>query len=129
MWDTSAGENGENGLIYDSEFQTMMAPAVSNVFIFLDHCNSGGMNELMSNSNADKIYMATTCTADGYGYDDPSHLNGAWTYWFLEHTLIGQYGGTASMEATFAYAASVYPFGGDDAPMEFDGNAGADFYL
>ncbi|TFG09006.1 caspase family protein [Candidatus Heimdallarchaeota archaeon] len=129
MWDTSSGENGEDGLIYDSELQAMMAPAVSNVFIFLDHCNSGGMNEVMLNANANKIYMATTCTADGYGYDDPTHLNGAWTYYFLEHTLIGVYGGTASMEATFAYASSVYPFSGDDTPMEFDGNTGVDFYL
>ncbi len=129
MWDTSSGENGEDGLIYDSEFKTMMAPAVSNVFIFLDHCNTGGMNELMTNANAGNIYMATSCTADGYGYDDSSHLNGAFTYWFLEYTLQGIYGGTASMEATFDYTLSVYPYGGDDTPMEFDGNTGVDFYL
>ena len=129
MWDTSSGDFGEDGLMYDSEFKDMMAPAVSNVFIFLDHCNSGGMNELMTNANADKVYMATTCTADGYGYDVPTYLNGAWTYFFLEYTLIGVYGGTASLEAAFAYALSVYPYGGDDTPMEFDGNIAVDFYL
>ena len=129
MWDTSAGENGEDGLIYDSEFQTMMAPAVSNVFIFLDHCNSGGMNEVMLNANANNIYMATTCTADGYGYDVPAYLNGAWTYYFLEYSLIGHFGGTASLEDTFDYALANYPYGGDDTPMEFDGNLGTNFYL
>ena len=129
MWDTSSGESGEDGLIYDSELQSMMAPSVSNIFIFLDHCNAGGMNEVMLNANAAKVYLSTTCTADGYGYDDPTHLNGAWTYYFLEHTLIGQFGGTASLEATFDYASSVYPHDGDDAPMEFDGNTAVDFYL
>lgn len=129
MWDTSSGENGEDGLIFDYEFQTMMAPATSNIFIFLDHCFAGGMNEVMLNANANKIYMATTCTADGYGYDDGAHLNGAWTYYFLEYTLIGIYGGSASLETTFDYALSVYPHDGDDTPMEFDGNTGVDFYL
>ena len=129
MWDTSSGENGEDGLIYDSEFSDMMAPAVSNVFVFLDHCNSGGMNEFMSNPNADKIYMATTCTADGYGYDAPTYLNGAWTYFFLEYSLIGHYGGTASLETAFDYALANYPYGGDDTPQEFDGNSALDFYL
>ncbi|MCD6370674.1 MAG: hypothetical protein J7L63_04175 [Thermoplasmata archaeon] len=27
-------------------------------------------------------YMTTTCTKNGYGYDDLSYQNGAWTYWF-----------------------------------------------
>ncbi|MHA1304474.1 MAG: caspase family protein, partial [Candidatus Heimdallarchaeaceae archaeon] len=57
MWDCSSGEDGEDGLIYDSEFQEMMAPSISNTFIFLDHCFSGGMNEVMDNANAAKIYM------------------------------------------------------------------------
>jgi hypothetical protein len=129
MWDTSGGENGEDGLIYDSEFQSMMAPSISNTFIFLDHCYAGGMNEVMLNANAAKVYLTTTCTDDGYGYDMTAYENGAWTYYFLEYTLIGQLGGTASMEATFDYASSVYPFDGGDTPQEFDGNTAIDFYL
>ncbi len=129
MWDTSGGEDGENGLIYDSELQAMMEPSVSETFIFLDHCYAGGMNEVMLNANAAKIYLTTTCTDDGYGYDMTAYANGAWTYFFLEYTLIGHFGGTASMEATFDYAFSVYPFDGGDAPQEFDGNSGIDFYL
>jgi hypothetical protein len=129
MWDCGSGENGEDGYIYDSEFKTMMEPAISNTFIFLDHCNSGGMDELMQNPNVNKIYMATTCTADGYGYDVPAYLNGAWTYFFLEYSLIGAFGGTASLEATFDYALAAYPYGGDDTPQEFDGDTSTDFYL
>ncbi len=129
MWDHGAGENGENGYILDSEFQDMMAPAVSNVFIFLDHCFSGGMNEVMLNPNADKIYLTTTCTDAGYGYDVPAYNNGAWTYYFLEYTLIGQFGGTASMEETFASASAIYPFTRKDTPMQFDGNPSVAFYL
>ncbi|MHA1115202.1 MAG: caspase family protein [Candidatus Heimdallarchaeaceae archaeon] len=129
MWDTSAGQNGEDGLIYDSELKDMMAPSVSNTFIFLDHCFSGGMNEVMENANAAKVYMTTTCTDDGYGYDDPTHQNGAWTYYFLEYTLIGVYGGSASMEETFDSALSVYPYDGGDTPQEFDGDTGVFFYL
>ena len=28
-------------------------------------------------------YVSMTCGWDEYGYDDTSHSNGAWTYWFL----------------------------------------------
>ena len=129
MWDTSGGENGEDGLLYDSELQSMMAPSISNTFIFLDHCYAGGMNEVMLNENAAKVYLTTTCTDDGYGYDMTAYANGAWTYYFLEYTLIGHFGGTASLEATFDYASAVYPFDGGDTPQEFDGNSTADFVL
>jgi hypothetical protein len=126
-WDCSSGENGQDGLIRDTEFQIMFATAVCNVFIFLDHCFSGGMNEVMSNTA--NIYMTTTCTADGYGYDVPTYLNGAWTYFFLEFSLIGHFGGNASMEVAFDYAAVNYPYDGGDMCMEFDKNTAIDFYL
>ncbi|MFW9993694.1 MAG: caspase domain-containing protein [Candidatus Odinarchaeota archaeon] len=125
-WDTSAGENGEDGLLRDTEFETMFSTAGMNVFIFLDHCNSGGMDEVM-NSSAN-IYMATTCTADGYGYDVPAYNNGAWTYFFLEYSLIGHFGGYASMEEVFDYATANYPYDRDDTPQEFDSSIDP-FYL
>ncbi|MHA1214846.1 MAG: caspase family protein [Candidatus Hodarchaeales archaeon] len=123
MWDCASGEDGYDGYIYDDEFESIMSASVSQTFVFLDHCFSGGIAFLRANS-----YMTTTCTDDGYGYDDSTHLNGAWTYWFLEYTLIGHFGGTASMEDTFAYALGVYPYGGGDTPQEFDGYTGL-FYL
>ncbi len=132
MWDTSVGENGYNGLITNTELQEMMAPSVANTFIFLDHCFTGGFQNVMLNANAEKVYMTTTCTDNGMGYDDPIHFNGAWTYYFLEYTLIGELGGFASMEETYDAAYATYitvihkP---GDWPMEFDGQLDEAFYL
>jgi len=127
MWDTSAGQNGEDGLLYDDELAAIMAAAVSHVFIFLDHCFSGGMDEVMANANANLIYMTTTCTDSGYGYDVPEYENGAWTYWFLEAGLVGQ--GFTDMESCYDWASAQYPYTGADAPQEFDGDPATPFTL
>ncbi|MFX0090578.1 MAG: caspase family protein [Candidatus Hodarchaeota archaeon] len=129
MWDCSAGENGYDGIITDTEFKEITAPSVSKTFIFLDHCYSGGMDEIMQNANAASIYMTTTCTDNGYGYDASAYENGMWTYIFLEFTLIDYFGGSASMEDTFAYASANYPVTRPgDQPCEFDGSSDS-FYL
>jgi hypothetical protein len=119
-WDTSSGENGQDGLLYDSEFKTMWATAACNVFIFLDHCFSGGMNELFTNANAGYFYMTTTCTYDGYGYDVPAFYNGMWTYYYLEMGIIGQ--GFTDLHACFVWAhaeAVADGYDGVDEPCEF----------
>jgi len=131
-WDCSAGEDGEDGSLYDYEFDDLIAPAVAGrIFIFLDHCYSGAFGpELMALANSANIYVATTCTYRGYGYDDPTHLNGMWTYYFLEFAWISHFGGshTVALEAIFDYAFANYPRDRRDAPQEFDG-AVALFYL
>ncbi len=132
MWDCSSGEDGEDGNLYDTELAELFAPATANVFIFLDHCYSGGMDEVVTqNSNGDKVFLTTTCTANGYGYDDSDHQNGAWTYWFLEAGLIGHFNSdpNTSMEDAFAWAVSQYPHSGGDTPQKFDGNTSQYFYL
>ena len=132
MWDTSNGQEGENGLISQYEIKEMFAPSLAKTFIFLDHCYAGGFATVMENDNSANIYMALTCTDKGSGFDDPVHLNGMWTYWFLEYTLIGEFGGTASMEETFAFAHAIYldeMFRPIDEPMEFDGTPEIPFYL
>lgn len=119
-WDCSSGENGQDGLIYDSEFKAMWATAACNVFIFLDHCFSGGMNELFTNANAGYFYMTTTCTYDGYGYDVPAFYNGMWTYYYLEMGIIGQ--GFTDLHACFVWAhaeAVADGYDGADEPCEF----------
>jgi hypothetical protein len=118
MYDCEAGENGEDGDITDLELEAIFAGVQASTFIFLDHCYSGGMNEVMHNG----IYMTTTCGPNGYGYDMPDYKNGAWTYWFLEAGLVGQHFTTA--EDCFTWASANYPFGGKDAPMEFDQYSG-----
>jgi len=133
-WDCSSGEAGEDGSLYDTELKTIFNSLKTGVkaFIFIDHCYSGGIGpELLATTNGAQIYCTTTCTANGYGYDDPDHLNGMWTYYFLEATWITQYGGSAStaLETLFSSAKAVYPKTGGDAPMQFDGNTGASYYI
>ena len=132
-WDCYSGESGEDGSLYDYEIAAILGTAVADdIFVFIDHCYSGGIgDDLMAMGNANKVYCTTTCTEDGYGYDDSAHQNGAWTYYFVQYTLINHFGSsiTTSMEAAFDYAAAVYPYSGGDAPMEFDGNTGSYFYL
>jgi hypothetical protein len=133
MWDSGSGENGENGNLYDTELSAILDDSVANkIFVFLDHCYSGGFGpDLMNMPNKSHVYLTTTCTANGYGYDDSSHLNGAWTYYFLEYTWINHYGGSpgTSMETVFTYAHSVYPYGGGDEPQQYDGDTANAFYL
>jgi hypothetical protein len=130
MYDCS----GSVGCYYDHELAADIGLFVAgvNIFILIDHCYSGGMGpELMALANNDYIFLTTTCTADGYGYDDTASSNGAWTYEFLEKTWIGFYGGAVhqTMESVYTKAASTYPHTGGDACMIFDGNTGAYFYL
>ena len=132
MWDCSAGENGEDGDLWDYELAALLDGAVADrIFVFLDHCFSGGFgDDLMNMPNKAHVYLTTTCTEKGYGYDDSTHQNGAWTYYFLEYTWIDHYNSdpTIATEDVFAYAASVYPHKGTDAPQEYDGST-TYFYL
>jgi len=130
-WDCSSGESGEDGDFYDYEIQAALQNAQADrVFVFIDHCYSGGIGPEIQSLGA-KFYCTTTCTEDGYGYDDAQHSNGAWTYYFLEYTLINHFGSstTTTMESAFDYAAAAYPHSGGDAPMEFDANPSSGFTL
>lgn len=133
MWDCSSGENGQDGNLYDTELDNYIGDMVaSNIFIFIDHCYSGGfIPEMQALSNSANIYITTTCTQNGYGYDDSAHQNGAWTYYFLQYGLINHYGSNPGtyMETCFDYALAAYPYGGGDTPQEFDGNTGVGFTL
>ncbi|WP_457558955.1 Ig-like domain-containing protein [Candidatus Harpocratesius sp.] len=132
-WDCASGENGEDGDLYDTEIAAILQTAVADdIFVFIDHCYSGGIGpDLMAMGNAAKVYCTTTCTENGYGYDDSTHQNGAWTYYFLEYTLINYYGSSATtaMENAFDHALAAYPYSGGDTPQEFDGNTGSYFTL
>jgi hypothetical protein len=130
MYDCS----GSAGCYYDTELAADVGGFASGVdiFVFIDHCYSGGMGpELMALSNSQYIYCATTCTEDGYGWDDPTHQNGMWTYWFLDASWQNQYSNNPgqSMESVFTWAHDNYPKSGGDEPQEFDGNTGSVFTL
>jgi hypothetical protein len=130
-WDDWGGVDGEDGTIWDTEFADLFAPAACKWFIFFDACNSGGMDEVMQNSNAANGYMTTTCGPNGYGYDVPEYSNGAWNYHFLEISWQGYYNSepTVGMEDVFAYAMLDYPYHGPSTPMEFDGDPSTPFTL
>ncbi len=133
MWDCNSGESGQDGNLYDTEIQAIFQTAVANkIFIFLDACYSGGIGpELMNMPNSGKVYVSTTCTQNGYGYDSPQHNNGMWTYYFLHYSWQNYYGSSATvaLESIFNYAKNAYPKSGGDAPQQFDGNTGTLFYL
>jgi hypothetical protein len=112
-----SGNDGDGfvaGIVPDLELKNWFAKCTSKVFIFVDHCNSGGLNEAMHAN----MYMTTTCGATGYGYDVPQYSNGAWTYHYLHLALQQQ--GILNAEAAFTYAAGIYPYGGKDMAMQFD---------
>jgi hypothetical protein len=118
----AAGTDGDGfvgGIVPDKELQNWFAKCTSKVFIFVDHCNSGGLNEAVHTG----MIMSTTCTATGYGYDVPTYSNGAWTYHFL-HVALQQKGYT-TVESAHSYAAGIYPYGGKDAPCLFDSFTGS----
>lgn len=133
MWDCGSGESGQDGNLYDTELDNYVgAWAAGEIFIFLDHCYSGGMiPEIAALSNHANVYMTTTCTQNGYGYDDSAHQNGAWTYYFLQYGLINHYGSNPGtlMESCFDYSLAAYPYSGGDTPQEYDGNTGVGFTL
>lgn len=78
----------------------------SNIFIFIDHCFSGGfLDELKQLPN---VACLTTCGPIGYGYDFEPQKNGAWTYTFLEKGLIQQFGGGTTIDKAFDWASANY---------------------
>jgi hypothetical protein len=126
--------SGSVGCYYDTEMAADFGQFSSGVeiFIFVDHCYSGGLiPEIAALSISSYIYMTTTCTEDGYGWDDASHYNGMWTYYFLDYSWQSHYGNNPgqSMESVFTYAHDNYPKSGGDEPQQFDGNPGAIFTL
>ncbi|MDI6855187.1 MAG: hypothetical protein QMD21_00170 [Candidatus Thermoplasmatota archaeon] len=139
MWDSGAGESGEDGNLWDYELAALFANSkASRNFIFLDHCYSGGfIDNIAALPNNSTFYCTTTCTVTGLGYDVDEYQNGAWTYWFLEWGLVNGNSNSTDMEGNFAAAWSAYytdyiNWGTDwanDQPMQFDGNPNADFYL
>jgi len=76
-----------------------------HVLIFLDHCRSGGMDEVAGSSNSGR-YVSEACGWNEYSYDAPSYRQGAWTYWFLLWGLQQQ--GYASFEAVYPQAYRNY---------------------
>jgi hypothetical protein len=123
MYDCS----GSAGCYYDTEMAADFGGFASGVeiMVFVDHCYSGGLGPELQACHG-SIYITTTCTEDGYGWDEGAHQNGAWTYEYLEKYWVGN--PTWSAEYTYDQASATYPHTGGDACMEFDGFSGS-FYI
>lgn len=131
------------GNLQDTELQTAFSGYTGKLFIFLDSCRSGGMDEVVTlDANKAKRYMTTTCTADGDGGDVSTFKNGAWTYFFLKWGLINGNSGYDYMEGNFPPSYNEYrgwhknnvneisyPWTNGDEPMAFDGDTTKLFYL
>ena len=119
-----AGSTSNTGYLTGTELQGLLSGYNGKLFVFFDSCFSGGMSQSVTST---KRYMTTTCTGSGYGYDESSYSNGAWTYWYLQRGLVGQSFTTA--EQAFNWASANYPYGGNDAPQQFDEDTGTPFSL
>jgi len=76
------------------------------------------------------VNVSTTCTEDGYGYDEPTYQNGAWTHWYLEDALIDHYQRqNVDTHEVFPFAKQNYGATGGDAPMQFDNMPNTPFYI
>jgi len=119
---------GTSGNLTDVELQQAFSGYTGRLFVFLDTCRSGGMNEVATGSNR---YMTTTCSDDGYGWGVPQYQNGAWGYWFCDRGLLNGGSGHQDMEGNFTWAKQQYIsdiLAGteyntqNNYPMQFDGD-------
>lgn len=90
------------------------------VIVCFDNCYSGGMLEELCADSAANVCAISTCTANGYGYDDVTYQHGEWTEYFLEKTLIAKPDITILQDA-FNAAIKNYPYSGHDMP-QIEGN-------
>ena len=147
LWDYEYGENGYDGSYTDDELAAdFQNTNISQLFIFLDACYSGGMDEIIGSTDADHVYMTSTSTENGYGWDTISHQHGAWTYFFLIWGIQGSGHETWDITTCYNEAYTQYEayyaenldqptsFDWDgpdsyDHPMEFNTNSGTGFYI
>ena len=125
-WDASSGEGGYDGYIDDFELSDYLENLTADkLFIFLDACSSGGMNETMDNPNINHIFMTATSTENGLGWDVPAFQLGAWTHFFLTQGLNNTNHENWNFTSVFLYAYDeYYTYYGDggtwDGPTRWD---------
>jgi hypothetical protein len=131
-WDSGGGLYGEDGDLWDYELADILSSATAKIFIFAESDKSGGMlDELATMLNAPNVYATSSCGIDGDRNDAQYHDLGGWTEYFLVEGLIHNYlyNDQAETEACFQWADFFYNPGGNDEPIEFDGNFNESFTL
>ena len=147
LWDYNSG--GGNGEYWDTEMVADFEGCTADqLFVFLDVCYSGGMNEVVDSDlhSINHVYMTTTCTGneEAWGYEMvEGRENSAWTYHFLAWGLEGSGHANWDMATCYDQAFDEYHtyyydniipiIGGDwwdvDQPMQFDTQSSTEFYL
>jgi hypothetical protein len=114
------GDGFVSGIVPDVELYNWFKLCTSKVVIIVDHCNSGGLNEVVYGHT--NVLLQCTCTATGYGYDVPEYSNGAFTYWYCHKALQTQ--GYTDAESAFAWVDANYPYLRADSPVQYDSLTG-----
>jgi hypothetical protein len=115
------GDGFVSGVVPDKELYNWFKLCTSKVVIIVDHCNSGGLNEVVSGHT--NLLLQCTCGSTGYGYDVPEYQNGAFTYWYCHRALQQQ--GFTDAESAFAWVDANYPYLRADSPVQFDSLTGS----
>lgn len=114
-------ENGTpNGEYTDKEFASDVKHIVNNgatVITFFDNCYSGGMLDEVCQCDPTKVCALSTCTADGFGFDECTFQHGAWTYYFLIKTVCGTNPKPNNLGDAFDKAITMYPYKDGNLPQ------------
>ncbi len=116
------------------------------IFAFIETCHSGGfvngpwtfqgtiIHDLTSMSNSEKVYATTPCDFNGGSWESSILDSGLWTYFFLDMTWIGHYGGAQHIPLEDIYDVAKPDYvqylidnylmdpNYHNTPQEFDGN-------
>ncbi|AYV77527.1 MAG: hypothetical protein Dasosvirus5_6 [Dasosvirus sp.] len=114
--------NGPDGKYIGSEFANdfkKITDKGATVIISFDNCHSGGLLDQIIQYNPSKICAISTCGRDGYGWDVSQYSHGAWTYDFLDQTIIPNYasGNRFTVGEAFTQALKRYPYTGSNTPQ------------
>jgi len=142
-WD--AIESGSFGVIQDTELYSAWSGYNGRLFLFIEACRSGGMDEVVTEGSYPLRLLTTACTYEGQAYSyDPDEAEGpipAYAIWnkvFLTNGLQSGDSDHVDLEGNFQWAVPAYLqlkgyLGGgnnpEDTPQIFDGNPNELFYL
>ena len=112
--DNSNNNFSNDGSLYDKELAFIIKKFIDKnvkVILFFDNCFSGGMldeiNTIYNTSINKNICATSTCTFNGYGFDNSVYHHGQWTYFFL-NTFITRHFNNKSVYDIYIKAKREY---------------------
>lgn len=89
----------------------------ATVIACFDNCFSGGMLSEICACDTNRVCATSTCTENGYGFDENDVQHGAWTYSFLVRTLCDSNLRLTNITDAFYKAFAIYPYRDGNAPQ------------